>query len=116
MTALSMGQDAWQLKSFCDVYCQTVRTHHSIEDGRIFPAVVAVAPETAPIVRQLTADHEELARLLGVLNTAVGALPSAAGWAAAVDAAHQLAERLAAHLDLEEEHILPPLERLPDWV
>jgi hypothetical protein len=116
VAALSMRQDAWKLKSFCDNYCQTVHAHHGIEDFRIFPAVVAVAPEIAPVVEQLTADHEELARLLDVLNASVGALPSAEAWAEAADAARELAARLAAHLDMEEKHILPPLGRLPGWV
>lgn len=114
--ALAMGQSAWQLKSFCDTYCQTVHAHHGIEDFRIFPAVVAIAPETAPVVERLTADHVTLGGLLDTLNSAVDALPSAAAWTAATDAARELAEQLEAHLELEEKHILPPLGRLPDWV
>jgi hemerythrin-like domain-containing protein len=117
VATLSMRQAAWQLKSFCDTYCQTVRAHHDIEDFRIFPAVVAIAPEAGPVVEYLTADHVELGRLLDDLSCAVGALPgAAAAWAGAEDAGRELAEHLTAHLDLEEEHVLPPLVRLPDWI
>ncbi|MFF3517309.1 hemerythrin domain-containing protein [Streptomyces sp. NPDC002573] len=114
---LSMHQAAWQLRSFCETYCQVVHAHHSIEDFRIFPAVLRTAPELAPIVERLTSDHAELGRLLDVLVAAVetlaGPQPS---WTASQDSIGVLAERLAAHLDLEEEHILPALGRLPDWV
>jgi hemerythrin-like domain-containing protein len=110
-----MRQATWQLTSFCDAYCQRVQAHHGIEDFRIFPAVVAVSPETAPIVERLMADHVKLDRLLDALSAAVSALPAAAAWSSAARAANELAEHLAAHLDLEEQHILPPLGRLPDW-
>jgi hemerythrin-like domain-containing protein len=114
---LTMRQVSWQLKSFCDHYCQTVHLHHSIEDVRIFPAVLRVAPDLAPVVDRLTADHHRLGELLDALVAAVGALPgSAQQRAAAQEAVRALAAHLAAHLDLEEQHIIPQLSRLPGWV
>ncbi|MFC4501972.1 MULTISPECIES: hemerythrin domain-containing protein [Streptomyces] len=115
--ALSMRQAAWQLRSFCETYCQTVHAHHSIEDFRIFPAVLGVAPELAPIVDRLTADHVELGRRLDTLMSSLDALPGPEPvWKAAQDAVRELGELLAEHLGLEEERILPHLGRLPDWV
>ncbi len=114
---LAMNQTAWSLRSFCETYCQAVHAHHSIEDFRIFPAVLDAAPELAPVVERLIADHVELGRLLDALAAAVDALPGPEPvWTAAQVAARELAVHLAAHLDLEEEHILPHLGRLPDWV
>ncbi|MFF7156893.1 hemerythrin domain-containing protein [Streptomyces sp. NPDC008139] len=115
MDDLTLRQAAWQLKSFCDMYCQTVHAHHSIEDFRIFPAVLRIAPELRPVVDRLTADHLALGSLLDAMITSVGALPDA-DWATAQDAVQALADHLAAHLDLEEAHIIPQLGRLSSWI
>lgn len=120
MDDLTVRQAAWQLKSFCDMYCQTVHAHHSIEDFRIFPAVLRMAPELGPVVEKLTADHLALGALLDTMLTSVGALsvaaPPDADWGAAQDAVRALAGHLAAHLDLEEAHIIPQLGRLSGWI
>lgn len=114
---LTLRQAAWQLKSFCDMYCQTVHAHHSIEDFRIFPAVLKLAPELGPVVERLTADHLKLGALLDEMVTTMGALPGPdAAWTAAQDAVRAMADHLAAHLDLEEAHIVPQLGRLSGWI
>jgi hemerythrin-like domain-containing protein len=114
---MTMRQNAWQLRSFCDFYCSKVHAHHTIEDSRIFPAVLRIAPELAPVVEQLEAEHRRLGALLNVLTTAVAALPgSGAVWTAAETAVSDLADHLETHLDREEENIIPQLGRLPSWV
>jgi hemerythrin-like domain-containing protein len=115
MDDLTLRQAAWQLQSFCDMYCRTVHAHHSIEDFRIFPAVLRIAPELGPVVDKLTADHLALGALLDTMLASVGALPDA-DWGAAQDAVQALAGHLAAHLDLEEAHIIPQLGRLSGWI
>jgi hemerythrin-like domain-containing protein len=112
---LTLRQAAWQLKSFCDMYCQTVHAHHSIEDFRIFPAVLRMAPELGPVVKKLTEAHMALGALLDAMLGSVGALPDA-DWGDAQDAVQALADHLAAHLDLEEAHIIPQLGRLSSWI
>jgi hemerythrin-like domain-containing protein len=114
---LSMGQAAWQLRSFCEHYCQTMNAHKSIEEFRIFPAVLGIAPELAPVVERLTADHLRLGELLDVLVAEVAGLPGPESvWNSAREAVRELTALLAAHLDLEEEHVIPQLSRLPAWV
>lgn len=114
---MTMRQSAWQLRSFCDFYCQKVNAHHSIEDTRIFPAVLRAAPELASVVAQLEDDHKRLGVLLNALTGAAGTLPGpAAEWAAAREAVENLANHLEIHLEREEKHILPVLARLPAWV
>ncbi|MEW1718993.1 hemerythrin domain-containing protein [Streptomyces sp. NPDC093109] len=114
---LAMRQNAWQLKSFCDFYCRTLETHHSIEDFRIFPAVLRAAPELTPVVAKLEADHRRIGTLLNAVTDAVASLSGDDPlWATAHSAVGTLADHLEEHLTLEEEHIIPVLGRLPAWV
>jgi hemerythrin-like domain-containing protein len=105
-----------QLGAFCQMYCRFVHGHHGIEDARMYPDLLAADPSLQPVIDELSADHvriggllrtldDELARTTGTEDTVAGARRVAA-------ALEALAEALVEHLRVEEEQLVPALDRL----
>lgn len=105
-----------QLGAFCQMYCRFVHGHHSIEDLRMYPGLLAADPSLQPVIDDLSADHvriggllrvvdDELARTYGAEDT----VPAAARVSVALEA---LADALVEHLRVEEEQLVPALDRL----
>jgi hemerythrin-like domain-containing protein len=67
----------------------------------------------APVIRQLSQEHEEIAGVLTSLDAALVDMMEDSGKLAEVrDRAEQLSALLGSHLDYEEEELLEPLGRL----
>ena len=96
------------------------KLHHPKEDEHLFARLVARAPETQPLVKELQAEHEEGARLVRELERALVFLEE--GWPAgareflaAVDA---YADFHWKHMRKEENELLPLAQRhltAGDW-
>ncbi|MFF5258204.1 nitroreductase/quinone reductase family protein [Actinomadura viridis] len=97
-----------QLRINCLTVCQGLRNHHGGEDGALFPFLADRRPELAPVLERLDAEHRTIAALLGDLQEAVSA--DGADPALVRAEVERLTEELEAHLDYEEEHLIPILD------
>ena len=92
-------------------YAGEVLSHHTIEDASFFPALVERVPVAAELIGRTDKDHDHLDHLMEEIDAAL------ADWAAGGDKAPvapllaDLAEHMDAHLDFEDEDILPLFER-----
>ncbi|MFI7705328.1 nitroreductase/quinone reductase family protein [Nonomuraea sp. NPDC049480] len=98
---------AAQLRVNCLSMCQGLHGHHSREDGFMFPALEGRHPELTAVFERLRAEHlvvqrllEQLQELLAADDVAPEALSREVG---------RLTEELEAHLDYEEELLVPLL-------
>lgn len=114
---LTMRANYWALGSFCATYCRVVTIHHAIEDQVMFPGLASREPGLGPVVTRLGEEHEAVAGLLSALDDALVAMVTAGDGVDQVRArTDELATRLLAHLDYEEEQLLPVIGRLTDRV
>ncbi|MEU5987668.1 nitroreductase/quinone reductase family protein [Spirillospora sp. NPDC047418] len=95
-----------QLRINCLTLCQGLGNHHMGEDQQMFPLVERRHPELAPVLARLRDEHETVKRLLDELRRVLGT-GDPASLLAEVD---RLATALEAHLDREEEQLLPVLD------
>ncbi|WP_267884863.1 nitroreductase/quinone reductase family protein [Jiangella alkaliphila] len=97
-----------QLRLNCLSACHGLHFHHTAEDTHLFPGLAASNPELAPVLERLRAEHEVVAALLARLEAAVRSDDDgdSAAVLADVDA---LIEQLEAHLDWEEQQLVPVL-------
>ena len=104
-------------------YAGELRAHHKIEDHIVFPALAARVPEYERYAPALAGDHEHLDELLDRIESSLSALATLVdGWQAertlAVALATELRDLLAGHLDVEDDEVLPMIERhfsAADW-
>ncbi|MFJ8083362.1 nitroreductase/quinone reductase family protein [Streptomyces sp. NPDC096205] len=94
-----------QLRANCLTFCHGLHNHHTGEDLMLFPGVAARHPQAAPLLARLGEEHERIAELVAELREVVGGgdTPTARGHVV------RLTATLEAHLDYEEEHLLPLL-------
>ncbi|MEV5828424.1 nitroreductase/quinone reductase family protein [Spirillospora sp. NPDC052242] len=97
-----------QLRVNCLTFCQGLEFHHGGEDGMVFPTLERTRPELAPVIARLREEHEVLKGLLAELRAALAAdAPDPAALAADVD---RLVAEVNAHLDHEEDRLVPILD------
>jgi hemerythrin-like domain-containing protein len=96
------------------------RLHHPKEDKYLFARLLARAPQTLPLIRRLTSEHEEGARLVRELERSL--LFFEDRWPARSREFQQAVEEYAQfhwdHMRLEEKELLPLAERhltAKDW-
>ncbi|MFI6711391.1 nitroreductase/quinone reductase family protein [Nonomuraea sp. NPDC050478] len=96
-----------QLRINCLAVCQGLSHHHTMEDAHMFPHLDEQYPEIADVMARLRREHEEIARLLEELQRLVaGEHTDRAAVSAEVD---RLTAQVEAHLDYEEENLIPIL-------
>ncbi|MEV0627510.1 nitroreductase/quinone reductase family protein [Nonomuraea wenchangensis] len=105
--AASGPRVAAQLKVNCLTLCQGLHVHHSREDDFMFPAMEGRHPELGPALERLRAEHAVVARLLEELRTLLAADDVAPDVLLAE--VERLTAELEAHLDYEEEQLVPLL-------
>ncbi|WP_344161501.1 nitroreductase/quinone reductase family protein [Nocardiopsis rhodophaea] len=99
-----------QLRVNCLTVCQGLDHHHAMEDGGMLPGLRAQRPELAPVLDRLGAEHKVLERLLQDLQSRISDISGRD-----VDADQALADvdsliaAVEAHLDYEEEQLIPLL-------
>lgn len=100
------------LRTFFDEYRGQLCLHHAHEDGIFFPALLAVADESAAAIAELETQHgmldsdlEGIGNGLASLGTPADDFP--ADHADVVSGMTKMAKHLDAHLTMEEETILP---------
>ncbi|MEV1021242.1 nitroreductase/quinone reductase family protein [Streptomyces sp. NPDC050264] len=101
-----------QIRQHCLAFCQSLAFHHESEDGHLFPGIARWHPELADVFERLRAEHVEVGRiqdaLVALLDDVATADPEV--FRAELE---DMTKRLTAHLDYEEEHLLPVLADVP---
>ncbi|MEU7746145.1 hemerythrin domain-containing protein [Nonomuraea sp. NPDC049158] len=92
------------LREHCLTFCDALHAHHTGEDGVLFPHLAGAHPELAEVLARLRAEHQVVARLLARIRE----LPSEGEL-------DQLSRELEAHLDYEEEQLVPLLNAMTDF-
>ncbi|EHR63079.1 nitroreductase/quinone reductase family protein [Saccharomonospora cyanea] len=101
-----------QLRINCLMVCRGLSHHHTAEDTELFPALDEQHPELGPVMRRLRAGHEVVERLIGELQAAIGT--DGLGRDELREKAEHLTKEVEAHLDYEEEQLVPVLNRMPE--
>ncbi|AZM93469.1 nitroreductase family deazaflavin-dependent oxidoreductase [Streptomyces sp. W1SF4] len=101
-----------QIRQRCLAFCQGLEFHHTSEDAHLFPGTLAHHPHLAPVFERLREEHRTVARIQGELVALLGGVAIAEPERFRAELARMTAE-LNAHLDHEEEVLLPLLEEVP---
>lgn len=99
------------MRRYWDGYAAEVHTHHTVEDDLVFPALVARVPVAAELIRQTDDDHATLGEIVDRCHAAVGALERGRRSDDLAPAFAELAVLMRRHLDLEDDDVLPLIER-----
>lgn len=95
-----------QLRINCLTLCEGLGDHHMGEDRQLFPLVERRHPELTPALARLRDEHETVKRLLDELRRVL----DAGGSASPLPEVDRLITALEAHLDREEERLVPVLD------
>jgi deazaflavin-dependent oxidoreductase (nitroreductase family) len=101
-----------QIRQHCLAFCEFLTFHHTSEDAHIFPALESYHPHLRDALDRLHDEHRAVARLkddlLALLTDITTADPQR--FRTELD---RLSEKLLAHLDYEEESLIPVLAEIP---
>lgn len=106
--------DAADLRTHCLTFCDALHAHHEGEDGALFPHLATEHPELAGVLTRLREEHQVVATLMNEIRRLLDHDRSRIQ--AGLD---RLTTRLEAHLDYEEQQLVPVLNTmltLPDDV
>lgn len=94
---------------FCRGFCSALTGHHRGEDGSLFPEVVKLRPDLAPVIAKLTQDHNMIDHLIGGLEKAVAG-------SATPETAHRHLDGIEAvmetHFKFEETQLVAVLDAM----
>ncbi|MGV9375860.1 hemerythrin domain-containing protein [Nonomuraea sp. NPDC003707] len=99
--------DAADLRSHCLTFCDALHAHHEGEDNTLFPHLGTETLELAETLTRLQAEHRVVARLLERIRRLLDHGGTGIG-----EELDQRATDLEAHLDYEEEQLVPILNRM----
>ncbi|WP_443071280.1 hemerythrin domain-containing protein [Streptomyces sp. NBC_01465] len=101
-----------QIRQRCLAFCDFLTFHHTSEDGHILPVVGVHHPELGETLDRLREEHRTIARvkeqILALLDDWETADPQLFRTELA-----RMTQELLAHLDYEEEMLLPALAQVP---
>ncbi|ONI91985.1 hypothetical protein ALI144C_00205 [Actinosynnema sp. ALI-1.44] len=98
------------LRLNCMQFCDALRSHHSVEDGQMFPQLRQLSPAAGPIVDRLESEHRRIAELVSRLeNTVTSLARDPSSIAVMAKELTELGDDLEAHLDNEENSLLEVL-------
>ncbi|MBT2233947.1 hemerythrin domain-containing protein [Nonomuraea sp. NEAU-A123] len=100
-----------QLREHCLTFCDALHAHHTGEDGVLFPHLEGAHPELAEVLARLRAEHQVVARLLARIRE----LPDGGDTDDVGAELDRLSRELEAHLDYEEEQLVPLLNAMTDF-
>lgn len=101
-----------QLRQHCLAFCEGLTHHHTGEDAHIFPALARSHPQLREALERLGAEHRTVDRLKGELVALLDSAGVGGPERFRAELARMSAE-LEAHLDYEEESLLPVLAAIP---
>ncbi|WP_171171939.1 nitroreductase/quinone reductase family protein [Streptomyces sp. I05A-00742] len=101
-----------RIRQHCLAFCQSLEFHHTSEDAHLFPSLAEHHPELREALDRLRAEHRTVARLQGELAALLRDIATADP-RRFLDELDRMTEELTAHLDREEESLLPALAAIP---
>ncbi|MGW0595071.1 nitroreductase/quinone reductase family protein [Streptosporangium sp. NPDC002607] len=101
-----------QIRQRCLAFCQSLEFHHSSEDAHLFPGIAGYHPHLADIFDRLRDEHRTVADIQGRLVALLADIGIADPRCFRAELDRMSAE-LNAHLDYEEESLLPLLAEVP---
>lgn len=101
-----------QIRQRCLAFCQSLEFHHVSEDEHLFPGIARHHPHLTDTFARLADEHRTVARLQSELVALLADIATAdpERFRAELD---RMSTELNAHLDYEEEQILPLLAGVP---
>ncbi|MFC9424616.1 nitroreductase/quinone reductase family protein [Streptomyces sp. NPDC056987] len=101
-----------QLRQHCLAFCESLTFHHTSEDAHLFPALAGRYPHLSDVFARLAEEHRTVARVQGELSALLADVGTADPGRFRTELDRMTAE-LTAHLDYEEEKLLPVLAGIP---
>ncbi|MYY84104.1 MULTISPECIES: nitroreductase/quinone reductase family protein [unclassified Streptomyces] len=101
-----------QIRQHCLAFCDALEFHHSGEDAHLFPTMAGHHPELRDTFDRLTEEHRSVARIQGELAALLADVGGADPERFRAELT-RMSQELTAHLDYEEEALLPILAELP---
>jgi alkanesulfonate monooxygenase SsuD/methylene tetrahydromethanopterin reductase-like flavin-dependent oxidoreductase (luciferase family) len=110
---MTIRQNNWTLGTFCETYCRTVTSHHTLEDRSVFPHLRRSDDALAPVIDRLEEEHEQIAAMLERVDGALVALVASEedGIDRVERAMDLLTDALLSHFSYEERELVEPLAR-----
>ncbi|MGW7054205.1 nitroreductase/quinone reductase family protein [Streptomyces sp. NPDC054887] len=101
-----------QIRQRCLAFCQTLEFHHTSEDAHLFPGIAHHHPHLSATLERLRDEHRTVARVQGELVALLSdiAVTEPERFRSELD---RMSAELNAHLDYEEEALLPLLADVP---
>ncbi|WP_217168650.1 nitroreductase/quinone reductase family protein [Streptomyces sp. AC512_CC834] len=101
-----------QIRQRCLAFCQALEFHHVSEDGHLFPGIARHHPQLTDVFDRLAGEHRTVARIQGELAALLDgvAIADPPRFRAELE---EMSAQLNAHLDYEEEVLLPLLADVP---
>ncbi|WP_037365231.1 nitroreductase/quinone reductase family protein [Amycolatopsis orientalis] len=101
---------AQEMRAHCLGFCAALRRHHTGEDSAVFPALAGQFPALAPVLQQLSGQHQEVARLQESIRELVdGFVPGESDPVRLRTELERLASELEAHFAFEEQAVVTAL-------
>ncbi|MBT2367958.1 nitroreductase family deazaflavin-dependent oxidoreductase [Streptomyces sp. ISL-10] len=101
-----------QIRQHCLAFCQTLEFHHVSEDAHMFPAMEAAHPHLKDAFERLRSEHQIVAKLQQDLATLLNDIAQAEPKTFRSEL-ERMTKELSAHLDYEEEQLIPVLAEIP---
>ncbi|WP_406315361.1 nitroreductase/quinone reductase family protein [Streptosporangium sp. NBC_01639] len=101
-----------QLRQHCLAFCESLKFHHTSEDAHVFPALADHHPHLRDALDRLRDEHRTVARIQDELLALLTGVGTADPWRFRTEL-DRMSEELRAHLDYEEESLLPVLAEIP---
>jgi len=95
------------LRTHCLTFCDALHAHHEGEDNALFPHLGTEHPELAETLSRLRSEHRVVARLMEQIRQLLDHDGTEIG-----EELDRLATELEAHLDYEEEQLVPILNKM----
>jgi deazaflavin-dependent oxidoreductase (nitroreductase family) len=101
-----------QIRQRCLAFCQALEFHHVSEDAHLFPGIAQYHPHLGDVFDRLSHEHRTVARIQNDLVALLAGISIAEPRRFRADL-DTMSTELNAHLDYEEEQILPLLADVP---
>lgn len=101
-----------QIRQRCLAFCQALEFHHTAEDGHMFPTMEGYHPHLRDVFDRLREEHHSIAAVQQALSALLADVAVAEPDRFRAELT-RMTEELTAHLDYEEEQLLPLLADVP---
>ncbi|GGV33494.1 cation-binding protein [Streptomyces longisporoflavus] len=101
-----------QIRQRCLAFCQALEFHHVSEDAHLFPGIAQYHPHLGDVFDRLAKEHRTVARIQNDLVTLLSGIAIADPQRFRAEL-EEMSTELNAHLDYEEDSVLPLLADVP---